>query len=156
MSAKRYFKYAFLSPLILPFIILLFETLISSFSSWDISQLTGFLLMTVTFGGVPYLIFLVGFYRWIKEKNGKQIHAFSYLFPVIYMLVFLICLVIYIPIVRPENFDNIFSFLASENLWDTYYTFGKVAVVVAYSYVFIINLGYWVIKIGKEFSVNID
>jgi hypothetical protein len=50
-----------------------FETLINSFTSWDISQLTGFLLMTVTFGGIPYLIFLVGFYRWIKDKNKNQI-----------------------------------------------------------------------------------
>jgi len=29
--------------------------------------------MTVTFGGIPYLIFLVGFYRWIKDKNKNQI-----------------------------------------------------------------------------------
>lgn len=154
MSAKRYFKYAFLSPLILPFIMLLFETLISSFTSWDISQLTGFLLMTVTFGGIPYLIFLVGFYRWIKDKSASQIHFSSYLFPVFYMLIFLIWLVVYIPIVRPESFESIFSFLTSESLWDAYVTFGKIAVAVAYSYIILINVGYWVLKIGNKFSMK--
>lgn len=154
MSAKKYFKYAYLSPLILPFIVLLLEKLISSFTSWDFGQLTGFLLATVFFGGIPYLIFLVGFYQWIKEKNGKQIHSMSYLFPLFYLLIFLICLAVYIPIVRSERFESIFSFLTSEYLWDAYITFGKIAVVVAYSYIILINLGYWGLKLGNRFPTN--
>lgn len=154
MTAKQYFKYAFLSPLIFPVIVLLLETLISSFTGWDFGELTGFLLMTVTLGGIPYLIFLMGFYRWIKDKSESQIHFSSYLFPVFYMLIFLIWLVVYSLIVSPENFDNLFSFLTSEYLWDSYYTFGKIAVVVAYSYILLINLGYWVLKIGNKFSIN--
>lgn len=154
MSGKKYFKYAFLSPLILPFIVLLFEKLISSFTSWDTSQLTGLLLMSVTFGGIPYLIFLMGFYRWMKDKSENQIHFSSYLFPVFYMFIFLFWLIAYILIVRPENFDNIFSFLTSEYLWDSYYTFGKIAVAIAYSYIILINIGYWILKIGNKISLN--
>jgi len=154
MNAKQYFKYAYLSPLILPFIVMLLEILIGSLTGWDFGELTGLLLLSVFFGGIPYLVFLIGFYQWIKEKNGKQIHAFSYLFPVFYMLVFLIWLAVYIPVVRPESFDNLFSFLISEILWGAYYTFGKLAVVVAYAYIFLINLGYWALRIGNRFSVN--
>jgi len=154
MTAKKYFKWAFLSPLILPFVVLLVEQLISLFTGWGFGQLTGLLVGSVIFGGIPYLIFLVGFYRWMQGKNENQIHFYSYLFPVFYMLIFLICLVVYIPVVRPESFDNLFYFLISEYLWDAYYTFGKIAVVVAYSYIILINLGYWALKIGNKFSVN--
>ena len=154
MTAKQYFKYAFLSPLILPFIILGVDIVTGSFIDWQSSQLTGFLLATVFIGGIPYLIFLIGFYQWIKDKIGKQIHFFSYLFPVFYLLIFLICLAVYIPIVRPESFDGIFSFLISEHLWDAYFLFGKIAVVVAYLYIILINLGYWVLRIGNMFSGN--
>ena len=156
MSAKQYFKYAYLCPLVLPFMVLLIETLIRPFMGWHFGQLTGLLLGSVFFGGIPYLIFLIGFYQWIKEKNGTQIHFASYLFPVFYLLVFLIWLIIYILIIRPENFDNIFSLLSSEYLWDAYFTFGKIAVVVAYSYIFLINLGYWVLKICKMLPFNSD
>lgn len=154
MTAKQYFKYAFLSPLILPFIVLLFEKLIKLLTGWNFGELTGLLLGSVIFGGIPYLIFLVGFYRWIKDKSASQIHLSSYLFPVFYMLIFLIWLVVYILIVKAESFDNIFSFLASEDLWGSYYTFGKIAVAIAYSYIILINAGYWLLKIGNKFSMN--
>jgi len=154
MTAKQYFKYAFLSPLILPFIVLLVEKLIGSLTGWNFGELTGLLLGSVFLGGIPYLIFLIGFYQWIKDKNGKQIHFFSYLFPVFYLLFFLICLAVYIPIVRPESFDGIFSFLTSEHLWDAYFLFGKIAVVVAYLYIILIDAGYWILKIGNKFSKN--
>lgn len=154
MNAKQYFKYAFLSPLILPFIMPGVEMAIGLIIDWQSSQLTGFLLLSVFFGGIPYLVFLMGFYRWIKDKNGKQIHSMSYLFPVFYMLIFLIWLVFYIPVVRPEKFDNLFSLLTSEYLWSAYYTFGKIAVIIAYSYIILINTGYWALRIGNKFSVN--
>jgi len=154
MTAKKYFKWVFLSPLILPFVVLLVEQLISLFTGWDFGELTGLLLGSVIFGGIPYLIFLVGFYRWIRGKSENQIHFYSYLFPVFYMLIFLICLVVYIPVVRPESFDNLFSFLTSEYLWDSYYTFGKITVFIAYSYIILINAGYWALKIGNKFSIN--
>jgi len=154
MSGKQYFKYAYLSPLVLPFIMLGVEMVLSSIIDWQSGELTGFLLMSVFFGGIPYLIFLIGFYQWIKEKNGKQIHTFSYLFPVFYMFIFLIWIVAYILIVRPKNFDNLFSLLTSEYLWDSYYTFGKIAVIIAYSYIILINLGYWTLRISNKFSVK--
>jgi len=154
MTAKQYFKYAYLGPLILPFIVLLVEKLIGSLNGWNFGELTGLLLGSVFFGGIPYLIFLVGLYRWIKDKSASQIHFFSYLFPVFYMLIFLIWVVVYILMVRPENFDNLFSFLASDDLWGFYYMLGKIAVVIAYSYIILINAGYWALKIGNKFSVN--
>ena len=154
MTGKKYFKYAFLSPLILPFIVLLVEILIGSLTGWNFGELTGLLLGSVFFGGIPYLIFLMGFYRWIKDKSAGQIHFSSYLFPVFYMLIFLICLIVYILIVRPENFDNLLSFLISEQLWGSYYTIGKIAVTIGYSYIILINTGYWVLKIGNKFSIK--
>ena len=154
MTAKQYFKYAYLSPLILPFLMLGVEMVIGSLTGWNFGELTGLLLMSVFFGGIPYLIFLVGFYRWIKDKSASQIHFSSYLFLVYYMLIFLIWVVVYILMVRPVNFDNLFSFLVSEYLWGFYYTLGKIAVPIAYSYIILINTGYWTLRIGKRFSVN--
>jgi hypothetical protein len=55
---------------------------------------------------------------------------------------------------RPENFDNLFSFLTGEDLWGFYYMLGKIAVVIAYSYIFLINAGYWALKIANKFSMN--
>ena len=154
MTAKQYFKYAYLSPLILPFIVMLFEILIGSLTGWNFGELTGLLLGSIIFGGIPYLIFLVGYYRWIKDKSASQIHFSSYLFPVFYMLIFLIWLIVYILMVRPENFDNLLSFLISEELWGFYYMFGKIAVTIAYSYIILINAGYWVLRLGNKFSVK--
>jgi hypothetical protein len=49
MTAKQYFEYAYLSPLILPFLVLLFEILIGSLTGWDFGELTGLLLGSVIF-----------------------------------------------------------------------------------------------------------
>ena len=61
MTAKQYFKYAFLSPLILPFIILGVETVTGLIIDGQLLELTGLLLAKVILGGILYLIFIIGF-----------------------------------------------------------------------------------------------
>lgn len=158
MTGKKYYYLAFLSPLVLPVLIIAGEAIVELIAGWKVySQLSGFLMLTVLFGGIPYLVFLGAFYWWAKDKIGKQIHYASYLAPIIYLLIFLPFLVTYILItdssalVRdPSKLDSIFSLLISTDLWWAYYLYGKIALVVAYAYIILFNVGYWLLKMSRQ------
>ncbi len=153
MTGKKYYYLAFLSPIFLPIFVMVVEWVYVLFTGGEIeSSYSGFLMMTILFGGIPYFIFLAGFYLWANYKDGKQIHYFTYLAPIIYVLVFLPYLAAFILVTDPSKLDNIFSFFVSADLWEAYYLYGKIALVVSYAYIILFNIGYWILKANRHFK----
>lgn len=89
MTGKRYYYLAFLSPIFLPIFVRFIEWVYVLITGGEIEgSYSGFLMMTIIFGGIPHLIFLAGFYLWANDKDEKQIHYFTDLAPVMYVVIF--------------------------------------------------------------------
>jgi len=126
MTGKKYYQLAFLSPLVLPVLVMAGEAILGLIAGWKVnSQFSGFLMMTVIFGGIPYVIFLVGFYVWAADKTGKKIHLYSYIVPIIYLILFFFWLIFFYMLTDPISFSDFFPFLVSSELWEGFFCGAK-------------------------------
>lgn len=150
MTGNRYYQVAFLTPLVLPFLLMGLEALVAFATGVEPpNSYSGFLLMSVLFGGIPYLVFLGGFYWWASDKSGKRIHEYSYIAPIVYLIIFFFWLIFYMWLTDAFYLGDFFSFLVSTELWEGYYLWGKVALIVAYGYIFLINISYGILKVSR-------
>ncbi len=150
MTGKRYYQLSFLAPLISPFFIVGVEELVLFATGGQPSgTYSGFLLMSVLFGGIPYLVFLGGFYWWASDKSGKQIHVYSYIAPLLYLIIFFFWLILYMWLTDAVYMEDFFSFLVSSKLWEAFYLYGKIALLVAYGYIFLMNILYGILKVSR-------
>lgn len=147
MTGKKYYLFAFLGPLFLPIIVMGIETAYGLMTNGGTEgQLSGFLIMSLLFGGIPYVIFLIGFYVWANDKDGKQIHRASYLVPLIYLPIFFCWLVFYyILVTQSVGVGDFFPLLISSELWSGFYVWGKIALALGYAYIFLFNIVYWIL-----------
>lgn len=89
MSLKSYYRWALVLPLLLP-------ALASPLALLNplpplLAVLTMYLFWSVLIGGVPYLLFAIGFLLWTRGASEKRVRAGILLSPLVYTAVLMVC-----------------------------------------------------------------
>ncbi len=137
MKGKRYFQVSLFLPLIVPLIVLLlFEP------SFAYGRVVLILIFSLYLGGVPYLLFLIGLFFWMRRKDARDIQRMTFISPLLFAGFFVLCAVAVVPIqylmigqVRIEA--------------DVVFQCSVVILVLGYSYVLVVNAGYVILKLLK-------
>lgn len=90
MTEKEFFKKSFFAPLIFPLVAYIIALLFPPYSI--VKEWAVFLIVSIILGGILYLVFLVIFYWWQQDKNGKQVRQFTYAAPFIFTVIFVVLL----------------------------------------------------------------
>ena len=102
----------------------------------------GGLLVVVMFslliGGIPYLIFLVGFFVWMRGKTADQIRMATWLAPVICTGVFAACAFIVILLQALSS--------AGTRVDGDIAGYAVFVIAFGYGYVLIVNVGYFLFR----------
>ena len=137
MKGKRYFQVSLLLPLIVPLIVLLFFK-----PSFAYGGVTMILTFSLYLGGIPYVLFVIGLFFWMRRKDAREIQRMTFISPLLYAGFFVLCAVAFVPIqylligdVRIEA--NVVLLCC------------VVILVLGYSYVLVVNAGYAVLKLLK-------
>lgn len=93
MSEKRFLQLSFLLPIVLPLLVLPFSD-----SREGFGDLFGILAASLILGGMPYLLFLACLFFWMRDKNAKEIQRMTFFAPILFVPVFLLCVLLFAPI----------------------------------------------------------
>src|SRR6267142_1989991 len=137
MIAKRYFQFSLLLPLILPaMVLLLFE------SSLRRGSVVFILIFSLYLGGLPYLLFVIGLFFWMRGKDVRQIQRMTFIAPLLFAGFFVICVIAAIPI----------QFLMIGEVRIEAEVVLQCCVVIlalGYAYVLVANVGYAILRAFK-------
>lgn len=89
MSVKSYYRWALVLPLLLPAVawpLALFNPLPPV-----LAAVTMYLFWSVLIGGVPYLLFAIGFLLWTRGASGERVRTGILLSPLVYTTVLMAC-----------------------------------------------------------------
>ena len=137
MKGKRYFQASLFLPLIVPVIVLLlFEP------SFAYGGVVFILIFSLFLGGIPYLLFLIGLFVWMRKKDVHAVQRMTFFAPLLFAPMFVFCALAAVPIqylmigeVRIEA-DVVFQCCV-------------VILVLGYAYVLVVNAGYGVLRLLK-------
>ncbi|WP_420129349.1 hypothetical protein [Longimicrobium sp.] len=133
MSVKTYYRWALLLPLLVPALAWLLQGLLPG----SAAAMAYLLFMSVVIGGVPYLLFAIGFLLWMRGASDARVHRGILLAPLTYTVVLVICLTLFLLV------DGTLS-----NSSDSLGTFVGFALVFGYGYVALAELGRALLRPG--------
>lgn len=133
VTAKRYFQLSLIAPIVVPILFFPFHE----------SALFALMLISLVFGGVPYVLFSLAVFVWSRDKTTEQLKHFSYFAPFIFGL--FLALFYFVYSLAFEQKDLNIRYLAS--LLGLFALYG---IGMGYAYVLIVNLGYFIIYERKS------
>jgi hypothetical protein len=144
MKARLYFQLSFLLPIILP----LLAWLTAGFNSNLGNGISTVLILSLVVGGIPYLLFLAGFFCWVPGNDLRSIQRFTFLAPLLFIPVFLACgFVVMLPKMRlGEELRNMIDWVLG---------FSYLILIVGYFYVILVNAGYYLLRFAGFFEGEI-
>lgn len=134
MSVKTYYRWTLLLPLLVP---ALAWPLLNLLSSGFAGMAAYLLFLSLLIGGVPYLLFAIGFLLWMRDASDARVHRGILLAPVVYTAVMVVCLTLFLLV------DGTFS-----NSSDSLGTFVGFALAFGYGYVALAELGRLLLRPG--------
>lgn len=140
MSEKRFLQLSFLLPIVLPLLVLLFTD-----GKFGYGETFGILTLSLTLGGIPYLLFLACLFLWMRDKNAKKIQRMTFFAPILFVPVFLLCVLLFAPIqlIITGNID------ISGGIVFICCVF---IIILGYSYVLFVNGAYLLFKAFKALA----
>lgn len=137
MIAKRYLQFSFLLPLIVPSLILL-----TAKTTFAYGAIIPILTFSLFLGGLPYLLFIIGLLICTRRKDASAIQRITFIAPLLFIPVFLLCVLVFIPI----QLLMIGDVTVEANV-----VVGCciVILILGYIYVAVVNAGYAILKVLK-------
>ncbi|HEU4881576.1 MAG TPA: hypothetical protein VFT45_05005 [Longimicrobium sp.] len=136
MSIRSYYRWALVLPLLVPALVSPLGMLNPQPPGFT-TMLTYLLFMSVLIGGVPYVLFAIGFLLWMRGASDARIRRGILLSPLVYTGVMLLCLTLFLLI------DGTFS-----NSSDSMGMFVGFALLFGYGYVALAELGRLLLRPG--------
>jgi hypothetical protein len=99
-------------------------------------------ILSLFIGGIPYLLFLAGFFFWVPGKDLKSIQRFTLLAPLLFIPVFVSCVFLVILLQSlstgsPSQFSSVI---------DWFIAFCLCILLIGYFYVILTNAGYYLLR----------
>lgn len=135
MTIQTYYRAALLLPLAVPALFSL--GLLVEDKPALLGGIMFYLYGSLLFGGIPYVLFAVGFLRWMRGRTTREVRAAILLAPVIYAVLLMLCLFVFL-IVDSTLGQN----------WNTIWSMGGFGVVFGYAYVLLAELGRLILRPG--------
>ncbi len=93
MSIQSYYRRALALPVVVPALVsmlLLLETRLPP----DVGVVVFLLYWSLLIGGVPYVLFAVGFVLWARGRSDRELRRGMLLAPLVYALVLVVCVMV--------------------------------------------------------------
>lgn len=137
---KRFLQVSLFSPLVAPpLIIFIGSPLVLGLEVSGLAALVGFVLIfSLILGGVPYLLFLVGLFAWMRNKETDQVRQMIHLSPLLFIPVLMACALIVgvIGAIAESNPSGLFAGLGLGLFCSVF------ALILGYSYVGLIDIAF--------------
>lgn len=135
MTTRNYYRAALLLPLAVPAILSL--GLLVEDKPGLLAGIMFYLFGSLLFGGIPYVLFAVGFLWWMRERTTREVQTAIRIAPLVYAIVLMFCLFVFLVV------DGTLGRSA-----DTIWAMGGFGVVFGYAYVLLAELGRLILRPG--------
>jgi len=158
MTTKRYYKLSLLLPFIVPIIFYPFTVYhtptVNNYSIINIASTIGmWSFFAILYGGIPYLILATGMLLFISKNTSSLVHKTFYFLPIIFIPVFSISWLLFFGIM--DGTWELWQEGTVKGALNFTYGFGMWILAVGYSYIALIQGGYWLFKnYGKSKGSN--
>jgi hypothetical protein len=132
ISAKRYFQLSFIGPIILPLTLLPF-----GYSKSFLGEMSQFLLFSMIFGGIPYVLMLGLLFFICRGRDGRQMQIITLITPLLFTGILVFCYLILAIYHQEKSLKTIIPLIP---------ILAVVSVILGYVYVLIVNLIYYLLK----------
>lgn len=95
MSIQNYYRWALLLPLVVPGVFSVLALVPESRVPAPLGLLLMLLFYSVFLGGIPYVVFVLGFLAWSRGRNAASMRRAIHVSPLVYAGVLSFCLLIY-------------------------------------------------------------
>lgn len=137
ISTRAFFRGSFALPLVLPLFAMLLLLSMGEVNPEGMAGISMFVLLSGIIGGIPYLLLMVRFIYWSKNKAVRKLRQFTYVAPLLFAVLLITILFMYASVINnvPSKENMEYSLLL-----------GGYGVVVGYAYVIGVHALYWVFR----------
>lgn len=131
MSIQNYYRWSLLLPIALPGVSLLLGLVDEPRIPGGVGVFLTFLFYSMLIGGIPYVLFAIGFLLWSRGRDADSVRTAARVSPFLYTVVLMACFVAF----AAWNGD-----LGSDRTGEAMATIGGFALVFGYGYVALAEL----------------
>ena len=137
MEYERFVRRALLLPIAVPVLVSPLLLLDGVEATNTFGDIVAFLLWSLLFGGIPYLVFLIAFLAWMRDKPAGRVRRAVLLAPITYGAVLGVAILLMTLVSGREN--DAVKLLASSGI------FAGMGVALGYVYVVVTEGAWWLL-----------